>query len=512
VTGPRAHRLRVLLPIALLLALALAALALPAMAQVVESRSSDGPPPSSDGPDPDGRLDAPAPEAGAAPAVDTGDTAWVLVSAALVMLMTPGLALFYGGMVRKKNVMNTIMQVFLILGLVSLQWAVLGYSLAFGPSVGGLVGNLDFAFLAGVGMEPNPTYAATIPHQAFMAFQMMFAIITPALIVGAMVERVSFKALAAFTLLWTTLVYDPLAHWVWGDGGWLRSLGAMDFAGGLVVHVSAGCAALACAIYLGKRLGHGREAMTPHNLTLVMLGTGLLWFGWFGFNAGSALGAGGLAANAFVATHLATAAATLAWMALEWRAKGKPTILGAASGAVAGLVAVTPASGFVGPMAALVIGFAAGGACFWGVRMKERLGFDDALDAWGVHGVGGIVGAVFTGLLASTAVNAAGRNGFLLEPFAASGVLTAQVLSVLAAAIFAFAMTWAILWVVDRAIGLRVPPEHETLGLDLAQHGEVGYAFEAPPVLAARPGEATVTASTVARLAVLPHDGLDPPR
>jgi len=316
--------------------------------------------------------------------VDSGDTAWVLISAALVMLMTPGLALFYEGMVRRKNVLGTIMQSFIALGVVTIQWVLIGYSLAFGPDVGGFVGSLAWAGLAGVGVQPNPDYAATIPHQAYMIFQMMFAIITPALITGAFAERFKFKTYLIFLLLWTTFVYCPIAHWVWGVGGWIRSLGALDFAGGLVVHLSSGAAALAAALVVGKRRGYGNEIMPPHNLTMTLLGAALLWFGWFGFNGGSAVASGALATTAFVTTHIATAGAAFGWLAVEWYKSGKPTVLGAASGAVAGLVAITPASGFVSPLAALLIGVVGGALCYLAVSAKPRLGYDDSLDGGNV--------------------------------------------------------------------------------------------------------------------------------
>ena len=406
--------------------------------------------------------------------IDTGDTTWMLVSTALVMLMTPGLALFYGGMVRQKNVLGTIMQSFVALGLVTVQWVLIGYSLAFGPDIHGLIGNLQWFGLQGVGLEPNPDYAATIPHQAFMMFQMMFAIITPALISGAFAERFKFSTYLVFVLLWSTLVYAPLAHWVWGVGGWLRSLGALDFAGGLVVHISSGVSALAAAIIIGKRKGHGHEHMPPHNLTMTILGATLLWFGWFGFNGGSALASGALATSAFLMTHIAAATATLSWLIVEWKHRGKPTLLGAASGAVAGLVAITPASGFVGPLAALAIGFGAGAVCYFGVNIKNFFGYDDSLDAVGVHGVGGTFGALATGLFASKAINAAGADGAF---FGNPSLFLVQLLSVAVAIVYAFSVTWIILKVLDRTMGLRVQQDEEVQGLDLSQHGESGYIF-----------------------------------
>jgi Amt family ammonium transporter len=406
--------------------------------------------------------------------IDTGDTTWILVSTALVMLMTPGLALFYGGMVRQKNVLGTIMQSFVALGVVTVQWVLIGYSLSFGPDIKGIIGGLQWAGLQGVGLAPNPDYAATVPHQAFMMFQMMFAIITPALISGAFAERFKFSTYLVFVLLWSTLVYAPLAHWVWGVGGWLRSLGALDFAGGLVVHISSGVSALAAAIIIGKRKGHGHEHMPPHNLTMTLLGATLLWFGWFGFNGGSALASGALATSAFLTTHISAATATLSWIFVEWKHRGKPTLLGAVSGAVAGLVAITPASGFVGPLAALLIGLCAGALCYFGVNIKNYFGFDDSLDAVGVHGVGGIFGALATGLFASKAINAAGADGAF---FGNPSLLLVQLLSVAVAVVYAFSVTWIILKVLDRTMGVRVPIEEEVEGLDLSQHGESGYIF-----------------------------------
>ena len=328
----------------------------------------------------------------AASAINKGDTAWLLISTALVMLMTPGLALFYGGMVRRKNVLGTIMQSFIALGVVSIVWILWGYSLAFGPDVGHFIGNLKWFGLNGVGLAPDPDYAPTVPHQAFMIFQMMFAVITPALITGAFAERFKFKTYLIFIVLWSTFVYAPIAHWVWGVGGWIRNLGALDFAGGLVVHISSGVSALVASIMIGKRRIHYDELSKPNNLTMTLTGAALLWFGWFGFNAGSSLASGSLAVSAFVVTHIAAAAATISWMLTEWIHRGEPTVLGAASGAVAGLVAITPASGFVGPMAALIIGLGVGALCYFAVGFKSKLGYDDSLDAVGVHGVGGTFG------------------------------------------------------------------------------------------------------------------------
>lgn len=407
-------------------------------------------------------------------AVDKGDTAWLLVSTALVMLMTPGLALFYGGMVRRKNVLGTIMQSFIALGVVSIQWVLIGYSLAFGPDVGHFIGSLSWAGLNSVGLTPDPDYAATVPHQAFMMFQMMFAVITPALISGAFAERFKFKTYLMFVVLWSTFVYAPIAHWVWGTGGWIRNMGALDFAGGLVVHISSGTAALVAAIMVGKRKVHHDEITKPNNLTMTLTGAALLWFGWFGFNAGSALSSGTLATSAFVATHIAAAAATMSWLITEWIHRGQPTVLGAASGAVAGLVAITPASGFVDPLAALIIGLAVGVLCYYAVGIKNKLGYDDSLDAVGVHGVGGTFGALMVGLFASKAINPAGANGLFYGNFSLLGV---QAISVLAAISYSFIVSWIILKILDKTMGIRVNGEDELDGLDISQHGESGYSF-----------------------------------
>jgi len=406
------------------------------------------------------------------PEVNSGDTAWVLASAALVLLMTPGLALFYGGMVRKKNVVGTLMQSFIVIALISVQWVLWGYSLAFGPGKAGLIGGLSWVGLGGVGLEPNPAYAPTIPHQAFMVFQAMFAVITPALITGAFAERMKFKSFLVFILLWATLVYDPVAFWVWNPEGWLRKLGALDFAGGTVVHISSGVSALAAAVVLGRRLGYGREPMEAHNISMSVLGAGLLWFGWFGFNAGSALGAGALATSAFVVTNTAAAAATLAWLFTSWAMTGKASLLGAASGAVVGLVAITPASGYVGPLAAIAIGAGAGVLCYLAVRLRNRRNVDDSLDVWACHGIGGTWGALATGLFATTAINAAGGNGLF---YGNPGQLGIQALAVAIVWAYAFVMTWVILKVLDAIMGVRVSPVEELVGLDLSQHSEAGY-------------------------------------
>ncbi|MDD3579847.1 MAG: ammonium transporter [Desulfobacca sp.] len=406
--------------------------------------------------------------------VNPADTAFVLFSAALVMLMLPGLALFYGGLVRTKNVLATLMQNFIILGLIGIQWVLIGYSLAFGPDLGGFIGSLDWFGLNGVGLEPFNDYSQTIPHQAFMIFQAMFAIITPALITGAWAERLKFSTYLVFTLLWATLVYDPIAHWVWGSGGWLKDLGALDFAGGTVVHINAGVAALVASLVVGRRQGYAKEAFIPHNLTMTILGAGLLWFGWFGFNAGSALASGSLATTAFVATHVATGAAALGWIITEWFVRGKPTSLGAASGALAGLVAITPAAGFVGPMSSIIIGALAGVLCYLAVLAKVKLGYDDALDVVGVHGVGGLWGALATGLFASTAVNPDGVNGLFFGNPAQLGI---QALAVLVVMVYAGIVSWVILKVLDLVMGLRVTVEDEIAGLDLSEHQEAGYSL-----------------------------------
>jgi ammonium transporter, Amt family len=409
----------------------------------------------------------------AAAAVSGADTAWVLVSAALVLAMTvPGLALFYGGLVRSKNVLGTIMHSFVILCLISLFWVLLGYSLAFGPDVKGVIGSLAWAGLSGVGLSPHAVYGPTIPHQAFMVFQLMFAAITPALITGAFAERMKFGALILFALLWSLFVYCPIAHWMWG-GGWLAGLGALDFAGGAVVHISSGISALVCALMLGARQGYGTDYMAPHNLPMVLLGTGLLWVGWFGFNAGSALGANETAVVAFVATQTAAVTAALTWMTVEWWHRGTPTVLGIASGAVAGLAMVTPGAGFVTPFSALFMGMAAGGLSYVAIMKKGGLGYDDSLDVVGIHGVAGVGGILMTGLFASKAVNAAGVDGLLQGNGAFFAV---QALTVVVVGVFSAAGTWVILKVVDRAVGLRVTPEEERMGLDLSQHNERAYS------------------------------------
>jgi len=406
------------------------------------------------------------------PAINSGDTAWVLVSAALVMLMTPALAFFYGGLVRRKNMLSVLMQCLMILCLISLQWVVFGYSLSFGPG-NSLIGGLNWAFLKGVGMTPNADYAATIPHQAFMIFQMMFAVITPALIIGAFAERMKFSALCVFTLLWATFVYDPVAHWLWGVGGFLRQWGVLDFAGGAVVHINAGMTALAASLVLGRRQGYPDGISPPHNLPYAVLGAGLLWFGWFGFNAGSALGCGSLATGAFVATHIAGATAGVVWALLDWTKHKKPTTLGMITGMIAGLAAVTPASGFVTPMGAICIGIGAGIIPWFAVTyVKALLGYDDSLDAFGVHGVGGIWGVIATGIFASKAVNPAGADGLL---YGNPGLLWIQLKAAVITMAYSFVVGFVLLKVVDAFVKVRVGEHEERVGLDLTMHREAAY-------------------------------------
>ena len=401
----------------------------------------------------------------AAEGPNTGDTAWMLVSSALVLVMLPGLALFYGGMVRSKNVLSTSMHTFTAMAIIGVQWVVFGYSLAFGGS-GAIIGGFDNLFLNGITLD---SLSGTIPTYVFVMFQGMFAIITPALISGAVAERMKFSTYCVFILLWSTLVYDPLCHWVWGDGGWLLELGALDFAGGTVVHLSSGISALVIALMLGKRIGYPMERMTPHNLPLTLLGAGLLWFGWFGFNAGSALSSGGSAALAFTTTQTAAAAGALSWILIEWIHTGKPSALGAASGIVAGLVVITPAAGFVTPGWALLMGLTAGGICYGGVMMKHRLGYDDSLDAFGIHGVGGAWGAIATGLFAS--VGATGLIGGNFQQ------LWVQLIGVVAAGAYAVVVTLALIFVLDKLMGLRVEKDDERMGLDQSAHSETGYNF-----------------------------------
>jgi ammonium transporter, Amt family len=416
-----------------------------------------------------------------------GDNAWMLVSSALVLMMTgPGLALFYGGLVRRKNVLGTMMQSFILMAVVTVIWALAGYSLAFAAGTP-FVGDLRYAFLRGVGADPNPDYAATIPQQTFMVYQLMFAIITPALISGAFAERMKFSAMLLFTALWSLIVYFPMAHMVWGKGGLLNASGGaipcFDFAGGTVVHITSGVSALVCALYLGKRIGYPGDTLKPHNLVLSFVGACLLWVGWFGFNAGSALAASGLATSAFVATHFGAAAATLGWILAEWMHDGKPSVLGGISGCVAGLVAITPASGFVQPFPALLIGFCAGLLCYFMVaNVKRKFGYDDSLDAFGVHGAGGTLGALLTGVFATSAVNSsfdtAGGKAALGLVDGHAGQIGNQALGCAIAWGMAIVGSLAILKICDMLVGLRVPREHEMQGLDVSMHGEEGYIFE----------------------------------
>jgi ammonium transporter, Amt family len=403
--------------------------------------------------------------------INAADTVFLFVATVLVMIMTPGLALFYGGMVRSKNVLSTTMHSYTAIFIVSVQWILIGYSLSFGPSMNGLIGSLDWFALKDVGFTPNTDYSSTIPHNLFMMFQLMFAILTPALISGAFAERMKFSAFIAFTLLWTTFVYDPVAHWVWGVGGWLRELGALDFAGGNVVHISSGISGLVLALYLGKRKEANISA--PHHLPFTVLGTGLLWFGWFGFNVGSALTLNDVALNAFVTTNTAAAAAAIGWIVCEWIVTKKPTILGAVSGAVSGLVAITPACGFVTPVSALIIGLLGGGICFFAVScMKKKLGYDDALDAFGCHGIGGTWGGIATGLFATTTVNEAGANGVFYGEWS---LLWKQLIAIGATYVFAATITFVIIKFINLFGSVRVDEEEETVGLDLALHGEKAY-------------------------------------
>lgn len=407
--------------------------------------------------------------------VSAADTAFILAAAGLVLLMTPGLALFYAGMVRGKNVLGTIMQSFIMISIISLEWVYIGYTMSFGPDIGGFIGDLSWFALNGVTNEPSQTYATTIPQTVFMIYQCMFAVITPALITGAFAERVRFAPFAVFSLLWAVLVYNPVCHWIWG-GGWMSSLGpngVLDFAGGLVVHVTCGAAALAAVLVIGPRKGFGRQQYLPHSLPMTMLGTGLLWFGWFGFNGGSALAADGVAATAFVATHLAGMSGMAMWTVMEWIKIGKPTTLGAASGAIAGLATITPAAGFVGPNSAILIGLIAGVVCYLAVNAKAKLGYDDSLDVVGIHGVGGAVGTILLGVFASKAVNSGGVDGLLAGSATQLGY---QALGVLIVAAYAFVVSWVLLKVVHAAMGLRVSEENEVQGLDYTEHSETAYS------------------------------------
>ena len=408
--------------------------------------------------------------------IDTGDTAFVMICAALVLLMTPALGLFYGGMVRSKNVLSTIMQSFICLGIVSIQWALYVYSLAFGPHINHLIGSLDWVGLKGVGVDPNADYAATIPHLAFMIFQGMFAFITPAIISGSVAERVKFPAYTVFILLWATLVYDPVAHWVWGVGGWLREYGVLDFAGGTVVHIISGVSGLVFALMIGKRKGYGHEAMLPHNLPMIVIGTSLLWFGWFGFNAGSSLGANGTALIAFTTTHMAAAAGIVSWVIVEWMHHGKPTLFGAASGCLAGLVAITPGAGFVSVMSAIAIGLLGGIICYLAVAvMKNKFGYDDSLDAFGVHGMGGTWGAIATGIFASKDINSAGANGLL---FGNPEQVALQLVGVISSWAFAAIMTFLIVKFVGLFMQITASRDQESEGMDITEHGERAYVYQ----------------------------------
>lgn len=400
------------------------------------------------------------------------DTAFILAAAGLVLLMTPGLALFYAGMVRSKNVLGTIMQSLVLISLISLEWVYIGYSMSFGPDINGVIGDLSWWALQGVGIAPSDTYATTIPHIVFMIYQCMFAVITPALIAGAFAERVRFPAFVVFNLLWAVLVYNPVCHWIWGSGGWLAKLGVLDFAGGLVVHATCGMAALAAVMVIGPRKGYGQTNFMPHNLPMTMLGTGLLWFGWFGFNGGSALAANEVAATAFVATHLGGMAGMAMWTVMEWIKLGKPTTLGAASGAIAGLATITPAAGFVGPNAAIAIGLIAGVVCYLAVNLKSRWKFDDSLDVVGIHGVGGVTGTLLLGIFATKSVNPNGVDGLLAG---SSSQLMAQLLGVGVVCGYAFLVSWLILKGVHSVMGLRISEEAEHQGLDYTEHSETAY-------------------------------------
>jgi Amt family ammonium transporter len=405
--------------------------------------------------------------------IQAGDTAFILASAGLVLLMVPGLALFYAGMVRGKNVLGTIMQSLIMISVVSIEWVIIGYSMAFGPDVNGFIGDLSWLGLNGVGATPSPDYATTIPHNVFMIYQCMFAVITPALITGAFAERMRFGPFILFSLLWTIVVYNPVCHWVWGVGGWLGNRGVLDFAGGLVVHLTSGAAALAAVLVLGPRKGFGKQSFIPHNLPMTVLGAGLLWFGWFGFNGGSALAANGIAATAFVATHLAGMAGMAMWTMVEWLHRKKPTTLGSASGAIAGLATVTPAAGFISPISAIIIGLLAGIICYTAVNFKNIIGLDDSLDVVGIHGVGGILGTICLGIFASRAINPGGNDGLLAGN---ASFLGTQIFGVLVVAAYAFILSWILLKIIDMLLGLRVTEEGEVTGLDLSEHSETAYS------------------------------------
>jgi len=405
--------------------------------------------------------------------IQGADTAFILIASALVLLMTPGLAIFYAGMVRSKNVLGTIMQSFILISLISIEWVYIGYSMSFGPDLHGIIGDLSWIGLKGVGADPSAVYATTIPHVIFMIFQCMFAVITPALITGAFAERMRFGPFLVFSLLWAVIVYNPICHWVWGSGGWLNRLGVLDFAGGLVVHLSCGAAALAAVLVLQPRKGYGKENFLPHSLPMTLLGTGLLWFGWFGFNGGSALAANAVAGNAFVATHLGGMSGMAMWVILEWIHRGKPTTLGAASGAISGLATITPASGFVGPNSAIIIGLLAGIVCYTAVALKNRFGYDDSLDVVGIHGVGGLIGTLCVGVFASTAFNPGGADGLISGN---PSLLVSQCIGVAVVLIYAFVVSWVMLKIIDMVFGLRVSDDTEDQGLDLSEHSETAYS------------------------------------
>lgn len=407
--------------------------------------------------------------------INAGDTAFLIICTGLVMIMTPGLAFFYGGMVRSKNVLSILMQSLFVMGLISVQWIIFGYTLSFGPDMGGIIGSLRWSGLSGIGLKPSDVYASTVPHMVFALFQLMFAIITAALITGSFAERMKFSAFVLFVILWTTLVYDPLAHWVWG-GGFLGKLGSLDFAGGLVVHISSGVSGLVAAVMLGRRRQNALDPVVPHNMPMTVLGAALLWLGWFGFNAGSALAANEIAGLALVTTHTCAAAALLSWVVTEWLDHGKPTVLGAVSGVIAGLVAITPAAGFVSPMAAVAIGLLVSPLCYMAVsRLKVRLGYDDSLDVFGIHGIGGIFGALATGIFASSALNPAGADGLLKGGLQ---LMQAQIIGVLVSVLYAGFMTYLILKGISVFVPLRVSREDEELGLDIAMHGEQAYVYK----------------------------------
>jgi len=404
--------------------------------------------------------------------INAGDTAWILVCCSLVLLMTPALALFYGGMVRRKNVLSTLTLSYIFMALIGVQWVAYGYSLAFGQSIHGLIGGLNYIGFQGVDAAPNPDYSKTIPQSLFAAFQMMFAVITPALITGAFVERVKFKSFLLFSLLWATLVYDPLCHWVWGQGGWLKNLGVLDFAGGTVVHIAAGFSALAFALVIGPRRGFGKSPMEPNNIPLTVLGAGLLWVGWFGFNAGSALAANGVAVNALLTTNTSAATAGLVWMVLSWL-DGRPSTLGIATGMVVGLAAVTPASGFISPMASMVVGAVAAPLSYYAMRFRDRRKLDESLDVWACHGIASTWGMIAAGLFATVAVNSDGANGLFSGNPAQIGI---QLLAVIVTILFSFTMTYGIAKALNASIGLRVSPMEEEVGLDISSHGERSYS------------------------------------